>query len=346
MWSSSKLYLVLLAICYTSSIIVAEEVQASYPSCWKDGKQCKPDATCEKCCAGTSYTSKLGTIENKKVTVCGPKLKEKCLDDGEICGGDKIGYICDKCCNGVLDDAYVCGEHCSKKHNTICCDMNKDPDKQVCKCLSDGLADGTSCIPGESCYKCCNGAYKKKGWACGGKCTPDGTECTMGVDCHLCCERQTYWFSTGLTHCGVEPCYKDGESCVPDVSCTNCCSGAAYYGDGAICGGTCLSAGTECKYGSTCRKCCQDYGWVAAKGTYVCEPQCLKDGTNCTYGAPESCHSCCNGAYDNEGTTCGGKCLEKGTKCNFFGNCSMCCVTSTYDSKLKSYNCSEFDDVS
>jgi hypothetical protein len=345
MFFSLKVYLLLVAACCMLSIIFATDAEGSKTSCWKNGKQCDPDTTCEKCCTGTSYKS--GIDDGKPIIVCGSKPKEKCLDDGIVCYNSTTeSYECDKCCNGYDDDYGICGVECFYRYNLdgsyrVCCNdtyvENEDYDKYECGCFRDG----TRCIPGLSCPSCCSGAYAKNGYACGGKCIPTGRECDINKDCHLCCDRETYWYSTGQIQCGTEPCYGDGEPCIPMVSCSNCCSGGAYNGDGTVCGGTCLSAGTECTYQATCLACCQDYGWDEVKGAVVCEPKCLKDGTKCIPGS--TCYACCNGAYADLGMKCGGKCLENGTKCDYHTTCKMCCVYSWYDSKMKSYVCSEYD---
>jgi hypothetical protein len=370
--SIKSFLLLLVVICCMFCSILAKEVQKelknttsliitnSSSNCWKDGKLCNPDTTCDKCCAGTSYTnktstSKVGTTKSIK-TVCGPAPKElKCIDDGIVCYGIDGEYNCDKCCNGYLDDHNVCGVKCWKKGQKcnddgscqLCCDnkhvVKKDEKKftyHECGCYPDG----TRCVPGDTCFSCCNGAYDKKGWACGGTCLPDGTPCKKGENCQFCCNREEFWISTGQLHCGIEPCYPDGDRCIPDVSCTNCCSGGAYDGDGTVCGGTCLPAGTECTYAGTCRACCQGYNWDEKKGTGVCDPPCLDDGNVCI--PSKTCPSCCNGAYDDFGSKCGGDCIKNGVACDYYTTCNFCCETSMLDVKMGKHICIDYDSAS
>ena len=72
--------------------------------------------------------------------------------------------------------------------------------------------------------------------------------------------------------------------------------------------------------------------------------QCLEDGTICVPGL--SCYNCCNGAYDENGSKCGGTCLAEGTKCDFYTTCSLCCMSSVkFNHDTGSYECSKIDEV-
>jgi hypothetical protein len=333
--------------------------------CTKSGTVCSVDDenidSCLNCCDDIYY------MNDNNEFVCG------CMEDGVSCNPDENCYAC---CNGAYDDnGTTCGGQCTESGTACtldtdsysgtcskCCNFTRvkiDEDSYECGCLEDG----TKCIPGETCYDCCNGAYDDKGYMCGGTCIPDATKCILGMDCHLCCNGANYWYQTGTMQCGYEPCYLDGETCIPGQTCDKCCTGGAYGTDDTICGGgTCLPKGTECTYSGTCNKCCPDnnmrYGppyrigsnphWNSTIKSMVCGYElCWKDGIKCVPGY--TCSNCCNSLYaDISGTSkCGGNddydgtCIKSGTKCNYFSTCSSCCGSSIYNTTLGYHTCSD-----
>lgn len=303
--------------------------------CIQDFTECK-GSDCANCCSGLSRD-----IDDTRA--CGDG---NCYPDGYDCGYE----LSWNCCNGAYaNDGKTCGGECLESGTK--CDVNstcssccnnafwQNEDTYQCGCMDDG----TKCIPGVNCDQCCNGAYDDNGYTCGGTCIEDGKECTYGEDCQSCCSVGLFWFSTGKYTCGGEPCYKDGESCIPNLNCWNCCSGGAFNGDGAVCGGTCLEAGAEIGIFSDSSKCCDGLSyWDAKAGSMKCGyTPCFEDGTKCIPG--ETCNNCCNGAYDDNGTKCGGTCVPDGTKCDYYSTCNLCC-TSLYEfnQDTGSYQCKPF----
>jgi hypothetical protein len=203
------------------------------------------------------------------------------------------------------------------------------------------LEDGNNCIPGDTCYNCCTGAFDNNGYTCGGICIEDGKECLVGEDCHLCCNSYNIWFKTGKSTCGYEQCYKDGDSCIPYESCYNCCSGGAFTLNGTTCGGECLKSGTDCDLFSTCGSCCDGASyWDTNTNSMKCGYNgCYEDGHKCMPGL--DCSNCCSGgAYNGDGTTCGGECLIYGTECEATSTCGKCCDGLSYwDYDVKAMKC-------
>jgi hypothetical protein len=383
MWTTRVIIVLLLAQSCTARLHQESRAASSTTSladriCWDDGIECDLDTTCINCCANSSYVS---NITNTRI--CGLYESElsSCLTDGTVCDNE-TNWECWNCCNGAYENGgKTCGGQCLASGTlcdidnscSLCCNYTywMNGDSYECGCIEDGK----SCIPGETCSSCCNGAYNDNGSTCGGTCVEDGTECTIGEDCHLCCTYSTYWYSTGKMQCGSEPCYADGESCIPGQTCGNCCSGGAYDGNGTVCGGSCIQSGNECTYLGTCNNCCQDNGygvdmspvgatveaqvdtnpaptlypigdmwhWNATKGAMECGYEmCWEDGTSCIPGY--TCNKCCNGAYNSNGTQCGGQCLGSGAKCDFYSTCSMCCQSYMYNSTLESHTCYDYED--
>jgi hypothetical protein len=60
--------------------------------------------------------------------------------------------------------------------------------------------------------------------------------------------------------------------------------------------------------------------------TYQCG--CIEDGVSCIPGV--TCESCCNGAYDDKGYTCGGTCIPDATECILGKDCHLCCNGANY----------------
>jgi hypothetical protein len=379
MWNRIAIYFWLSAFC-TARLQTDHRTREILPNrtssfigllCIENGTVCDPITTCADCCAREWYM-----IDHVLQTwVCGAT---SCLDDGTVCA---IGSRndCNKCCNGSFEDnGTTCGGQCLP-HETPChafgphanCDLccsftglqyREDGYAYKCGCIEDG----TQCIPGDSCYKCCNDSYNNGGSACGGKCIEDGVECTIGEDCNLCCNFNTFWHKTGKHHCGTEPCYSDGVSCIPEVTCKNCCSGGAYSGDGTVCGGTCIVAGNKCSYHSTCTQCCDvgpraydssnlhegsytvsttPYHWDRKIGSMSCGYElCWEDGIDCIPGY--DCNKCCNVTFSATIGKCGAPCRKNGVKCNHYSTCYECCETSAYDSSLGYHFCADFPEQS
>lgn len=136
----------------------------------------------------------------------------------------------------------------------------------------------------------------------------------------MTCCNYTYFQENEEYKCG---CKEDGVACIPGEDCYSCCNGA-YDNGGYTCGGTCIADGTECTYGEDCHLCCSYYSLWYSTGKMQCgQEKCFDDGMKCIPG--ESCSRCCNGAYEDDGTTCGGECLPKDSKCSYFGSCNKCC---------------------
>jgi hypothetical protein len=222
-----------------------------------------------------------------------------CWEDGAECDPDTT---CINCCAGLsymLDGT-----------NTTACGYGS--------CLKDGTV--CSNATDYNCWQCCNGAYEDGGKVCGGQCLGSGTSCEMDSTCSLCCNYTTVRIEDSY-QCG---CLEDGQSCIPGDTCYSCCNGA-YDDSGSTCGGTCIADETECVPGEDCHLCCTYSTYWYSTGKMQCgmEP-CFEDGTSCIPGI--SCSSCCSGgAYDGDGTVCGGKCLKSGSNCSYFGSCNSCC---------------------
>jgi hypothetical protein len=246
------------------------------------------------CCAARLQT---GHLIQRQASTLADRL---CWEDGKDCDADTT---CINCCSGtsyVVDgtNSSVCGYDC--------------------------LADGTVCQnkTDYNCWQCCNGAYEDDGKTCGGQCLESGTTCNFDSTCALCCN-YTYSLNGGSYQCG---CLEDGTSCVPGESCYSCCNGA-YDDNGFTCGGTCIEDGTECAFGDDCHLCCSYSSYWYSTGTMHCgtEP-CFADGESCIPGL--TCSNCCSGgAYDGDGTVCGGTCLTEGLECSSLGSCNKCCPT-------------------
>jgi hypothetical protein len=337
MWSRFALYSLLAASLGTARLQLdrrTEEISTTSSAlfdllCLNDGTACDVLTTCANCCAKESYMS-IDTLE----TTCGAEPSTTCYVDGTSCANE-THYDCYKCCNGsYADNGLTCGGQCLasgtpcesnflSKNSTchLCCNYTsymKDDESFVCGCMEDG----TPCED-EECYSCCNGAFDDNGKTCGGQCLESGTECTLrGNDrqCDLCCN-YTYWYNQGTYECG---CIEDGKSCIPGENCYYCCHGN-YNDGGSTCGGQCLKDGMDCIYGEDCHTCCgsSSYWYSAEKWKCGIEP-CYEDGESCIPGL--TCKNCCSGgAYDGDGTICGGKCLPSGTECSYYGTCSKCC---------------------
>jgi hypothetical protein len=329
-------------VCCTARLQSDQQYQRNVLSlgdriCWEDGKVCDLNTTCVNCCTTLSTTDP-GT----NVTTCGYGT-EGCLEDGVICLNE-TDYTCNRCCNGnYADDGKTCGGTCLERGTVcnnvdnnytcgLCCDyqfFKNDDNKYECGCIEDGI----SCIPGDTCYSCCNGAYDNNGTTCGGQCLESGTSCEVSFEpdvnptftCSLCCN-STYYRTNSIDESYECGCIEDGKSCIPGDSCYSCCSGGAYDDNGYTCGGICINDGTVCSPGKDCHLCCNYANYWYSTGTMQCgsEP-CYVDGEECIPG--QSCWNCCSGgAYENDGTTCGGECIPSGSECTYYGTCNKCCV--------------------
>jgi hypothetical protein len=168
-------------------------------------------------------------------------------------------------------------------------------------------------------------------------CWPDSTECDRTSTCLFCCSSTVSVNNkTNTTSCGTSTCIKDGIPCVTDKGhlCHNCCN-KAIDNNGQTCGGQCAKSGTVCSIDDenidACWNCCDDVHFKNDNNEYVCG--CLEDGVSCN--PDENCYACCNGAYDDNGMTCGGQCTESGTACTFdtdsySGTCLQCCNETYY----------------
>jgi hypothetical protein len=220
-----------------------------------------------------------------------------CWEDGVSCEADTT---CVNCCNGTSTSIYfgtVCGS-------------------------SSCLEDGTVCLDGDTwnCYNCCSPPYG--GNTCGGECTEAGTLCDYETTCMGCCNYTFYSIGNGDYQCG---CKEDGESCIPGQDCYSCCNGA-YDNDGTTCGGTCIPDATACTVGVDCHLCCTYSTFWYSTGQNQCGfEKCYEDGESCIPGV--SCSMCCSGgAYDGDGTVCGGECIPTGTECSYISSCNKCCT--------------------
>jgi hypothetical protein len=210
--------------------------------------------------------------------------------------------------------------------------------------------DGTYCLAGMSCTKCCNGdAWRfdktPNGQYCGPPepCWGDGTLCAAGTSCSMCCNGDAWHFdkTPNGQYCGPpEPCWGDGTLCAAGTSCSRCCNGDAWRSDktpiGQYCGPPepCWGDGTYCLVGSSCSKCCSGSAWRYDKspnGQYCGPPEpCWGDGTLCAAGT--SCSRCCNGnAWRSDktpiGQYCGPPepCWGSNIRCLAGTSCSKCC---------------------
>jgi hypothetical protein len=102
------------------------------------------------------------------------------------------------------------------------------------------------------------------------------------------------------------PCLVDNKVCDPDTTCAGCCSAVTYTKNGT----------TLCGYGT-----------------------CLDDGIKCSNETYYQCDRCCNGAYNDGGTTCGGTCISAGVSCNIDTTCNLCCNGTYYQTDTDGYKC-------
>ena len=145
--------------------------------------------------------------------ICDDKAMVELLDNGELCSSnDVLGHLgtCDRCIDeatwwwGTTPIGFRCGvEPCWE--------------------------DGTVCLAGTTCNKCCNEARQALGTKCGGSCWSDGTLCGAGTTCDFCCNSYEYWNSKAFTACGSEPCWSKGSHCGAGTTCNNCCNGYSYW---------------------------------------------------------------------------------------------------------------------
>jgi hypothetical protein len=285
--------------------------------CLTSGTSCDIDSTCGLCCNYTTVKIDEDSYE------CG------CLEDGKKC---IPGETCYSCCNGAYDDnGYTCGGTCLTdgkvctpgKDCHLCCTYSSywySTGQMQCG-AEPCYEDGKSCIPGVSCYNCCSGgAFKNDGTVCGGSCLKAGSKCSYFGSCNKCCQ--------DYPEIGPLPFAKTTDS-------TNTSSEVAISTTGLSVDESKMSFPYPLGGPSH---------WSATKKSMVCGYEvCWEDGKSCIPGY--NCHNCCNGAYTDGGTKCGGTCLATGKKCSYFSTCSQCCMTYKYNTTLSSHVCVEYETI-